>query len=60
MWFYFPVSLFKMFEPLIGEKSIQYANKADGRNRRKLYDPVLASDYLHHYYTAMQEVSGLV
>ncbi|XP_078321122.1 cytochrome P450 20A1-like [Crassostrea virginica] len=52
-----PVSLFKMFEPLIGEKSIQYANKADGRNRRKLYDPVLSSDYLHHYYTAMQEVS---
>lgn len=52
-----PVSLFKMFEPLIGEKSIQYANKGDGRSRRKQYDQVFSPSYLVHYYSGLQEVS---
>ncbi|XP_062570148.1 cytochrome P450 20A1-like [Saccostrea cucullata] len=52
-----PPSLFELFKPLIGEKSIQYANKAEGRRRRKCYDSVLAHDYLHHYYPAIQEIS---
>ncbi|XP_061193946.1 cytochrome P450 20A1-like [Saccostrea echinata] len=52
-----PPSLFELFKPLLGEKSPQYANKADGRKRRKCYDSVLAHDYLHHYYPAIQEIS---
>eukprot|EP00105_Crassostrea_gigas_P006249 XP_011420113.2 PREDICTED: cytochrome P450 20A1 [Crassostrea gigas] len=52
-----PVSLFKLIEPLIGEKSIQYANKEDGKNRRKKYNTVFNQNYLHHYYARIQEES---
>uniref|UniRef100_K1QQY1 Cytochrome P450 20A1 n=1 Tax=Magallana gigas TaxID=29159 RepID=K1QQY1_MAGGI len=52
-----PVSLFKLFEPLIGAKSIQYANKEDGKNRRKQYNTVFNQNYLHHYYARIQEES---
>lgn len=61
-WFFFiiTVSLFKLFEPLIGAKSIQYANKEDGKNRRKQYNTVFNQNYLHHYYAKIQEVKKLV
>lgn len=55
-FFSFTVSLFKLIEPLIGEKSIQYANKEDGKNRRKQYNTVFNQNYLHHYYARIQEV----
>lgn len=58
--FILTVSLFKLFEPLIGEKSIQYANKEDGKNRRKQYNTVFNQNYLHHYYAGIQEVRDLV
>lgn len=53
----FAVSLFKLFEPFIGEKSIQYANKGDWRSRRKQYDQVFSPSHLVHYYSGLQEVS---
>lgn len=52
-----PVSLFKLFEPFLGEKSIQFANKGDGRSRRKQYDQVFNPSHLVQYYSGLQEVS---
>ncbi|XP_062516531.1 cytochrome P450 20A1-like [Corticium candelabrum] len=39
-----PVDLFKMFEPLIGEQSIQYANEEEGKWRRQNYDVSYSHD----------------
>ncbi|XP_074654338.1 cytochrome P450 20A1-like isoform X2 [Tubulanus polymorphus] len=39
-----PPELFKFVEPMFGVRSIQYANGAEGRLRRKLYD----RPYSHH------------
>ncbi|OWF40771.1 cytochrome P450 20A1-like [Mizuhopecten yessoensis] len=52
-----PPSLFKMFEPLIGPKSIQFANKSDGRARRHLYDTAFSHDNTKRYYQTYQDVS---
>ncbi|CAH1238385.1 CYP20A1 [Branchiostoma lanceolatum] len=51
-----PTLLFKGFEPLIGSMSIQYANGADGRTRRKLYDPSYGHEAMKHYYSIFQEL----
>lgn len=52
-----PASLFKSFEPLIGEKSIQFANKAEGKNRRKSYIQALGPSRLNYYYPGIQTLS---
>ncbi|XP_035663707.1 cytochrome P450 20A1-like [Branchiostoma floridae] len=51
-----PPLLFKGFEPLIGAKSIQYANGLDGRTRRKLYDPSFGHNAMKYYYSIFQEL----
>ena len=53
-----PVSLYAAFEPLIGAKSIQYANGDEGRYRRKHhYDTALSSAAVRkHIYDMFQEV----
>lgn len=52
------VFLFKLFELVLGEKSILFANKEDGKRRRKLYNTVFNQSYVHHYYAVIQEVNG--
>lgn len=52
-----PPLLFKMFEPLIGPKSIQYANKTDGRTRRSLYDGAFSHETIKSYYQVYQDVT---
>ena len=42
--------LFKMFEPLIGKQSIQYANGPGGRKRRQLMDRSFSHDAVNDYY----------
>ena len=42
--------LFKMFEPLIGKQSIQYANGPGGRKRRQLTDRSFSHDAVGDYY----------
>ena len=55
--YFFSAELFKLFEPLIGAKCIQYANKLDGRTRRNTYDAVFSHDALKSYYETFQSVS---
>lgn len=42
--------LFKLFEPLIGKKSIQYANGPEGRKRRQLMDRSFSHEAVKDYY----------
>ena len=51
-----PAELFALFEPLLGKSSIQYANKADGRRRRKLYDPSFGHEMMLKFYGMFNEV----
>ena len=51
--------LFKLFEPLIGETSIQYANGAEGRARRQAYDKSFAHEKLVALYPSFQKVTFL-
>ncbi|KAK3588054.1 hypothetical protein CHS0354_012100 [Potamilus streckersoni] len=53
-----PSELFKLFEPMIGPKCIQYANGSDGRSRRTLYDKALSHDANRNYYQSFQEVAN--
>ena len=39
-----------MFEPLIGKKSIQYANGPGGRKRRQLMDRSFSHEAVKDYY----------
>ena len=56
-FFYFITALFfKLFEPLIGPASIQFANGEDGRCRRKMYDRAFAHDKFGSYYKSFQKV----
>lgn len=52
-----PASLFKLFEPFLGKKSIQYANKAEGKSRRKSYLRALGPSHLHYHYSGIQTLS---
>ncbi|KAK3108521.1 hypothetical protein FSP39_009786 [Pinctada imbricata] len=52
-----PPELFKLFETFLGPKSIQYANKGDGRKRRNNYDKMLAHEKLKEYYHIFQNVA---
>jgi cytochrome P450 family 20 subfamily A len=44
-----PPLLFQLFEPFIGPKSLQYANKEDGRCRRKAYDRSMSHKSVSRY-----------
>ncbi|CAH1789284.1 unnamed protein product [Owenia fusiformis] len=58
-----PPELFRLFEPLIGSSSMQYANGADGRARRKLYDAsyghgIVMNNYLGIFNKLGKEISA--
>ncbi|KAG1678672.1 26S proteasome non-ATPase regulatory subunit 4 [Nymphon striatum] len=52
-----PGELFSLFKPLISEKSIQYANDEDIKNRRSLYDPPYSHSSCQHYYEILQKIA---
>ncbi|XP_074651850.1 cytochrome P450 20A1-like [Tubulanus polymorphus] len=51
-----PPDIFKLFEPLIGAKSIQFANGADARQRRKLYDNCYSHQEVSALYPLLNEM----
>ena len=51
--------LFKLFEPLIGKKSIQYANGPEGRKRRQLMDRSFSHEAVKDYYEHFVKVDAL-
>lgn len=51
--------LFKLFEPLIGKKSIQYANGPEGRKRRQLMDRSFSHEAVKDYYEHFVKVNAL-
>ncbi|CAH1789283.1 unnamed protein product, partial [Owenia fusiformis] len=56
-----PPELFRPYEPLFGSNSIAYANGADGRARRKLYDAsyghgIVMNNYLGIFNKVMSQV----
>ncbi|CAH1789282.1 unnamed protein product [Owenia fusiformis] len=58
-----PPELFRPYEPLFGSNSIAYANGADGRARRKLYDAsyghgIVMNNYLGIFNKLSNEVSA--
>lgn len=48
--YHLTADLFKLFEPLIGKKSIQYANGPEGRKRRQLMDRSFSHEAVKDYY----------
>ena len=50
--------LFKLFEPLIGKKSIQYANGPEGRKRRQLMDRSFSHEAVKDYYEHFVKVDA--
>ncbi|XP_059172500.1 cytochrome P450 20A1-like [Physella acuta] len=55
-----PCELFKLFEPMIGPLSIQFANGADGRKRRQYYDRAFEHEKLQTYFESFQKVAKTV
>lgn len=54
-----PKSLFALFEPMIGSGSIQYANGADGRARRRAYvDPAFTHAAVRDMYWSFERVAS--
>ena len=51
-----PPCLFQLFEPLITEHSIQYANGAAGRMRHAAYLRMFSDGVLKNYYQMLQKV----
>ena len=51
--------LFKLFEPLIGKKSIQYGNGIMGRKRRQMMDRSFSHSAVQDYYVHFVHVSNL-
>ena len=52
-----PPILFKMFEPFIGPKSLQYANFNDGKNRRRDYDRSMSHKAICRYIEEFQQAA---
>jgi hypothetical protein len=50
--------LFEAFSDLIGNKSIQYANGAEGRKRRHLIDEGFSHKAVAYYYDHFVKVQG--
>ena len=57
---HFSADLFKLFEPLIGKKSIQYANGPEGRKRRQLMDRSFSHEAVKDYYEHFVKVHGFI
>ncbi|XP_071812069.1 cytochrome P450 20A1-like [Apostichopus japonicus] len=51
-----PPELFRLFEPLMGPESIQFANGFEGHRRRKLTDPSWSHDMLRHFCESFNEL----
>lgn len=56
--YHLTADLFKLFEPLIGKKSIQYANGPEGRKRRQLMDRSFSHEAVKDYYEHFVRVCG--
>lgn len=52
-----PPELFQLFEPLLGPKSIQYANGNDGRSRRKYLDRCMSFQAVQCYIPEFQRIA---
>ena len=50
----------ELFEPLIGKKSIQYANGPEGRKRRQLMDRSFSHEAVKDYYEHFVKVHGFI
>ena len=48
--------LFDLFQPLVTDRAIQYANYEDGRQRRAMYDPAFQHEALEHYFSVFVKV----
>ncbi|XP_063681699.1 cytochrome P450 20A1-like [Bolinopsis microptera] len=59
-----PLLLFQLFEPFIGPNSLQYANKDDGKGRRKEYDRSMShkavTRYLGEFNAAVNEIIDML
>ena len=53
-----PPLLFQLFEPFIGPRSLQYANKEDGKGRRKEYDRSMSHKSLVGYLNEFNAVAN--
>ncbi|KAL5006350.1 hypothetical protein ScPMuIL_015156 [Solemya velum] len=53
-----PPELFKLFEPFWGLKSLQYANGAEGRRRRTLYDKAFSHEQTVQYCKQLDKTAG--
>ncbi|XP_070554394.1 cytochrome P450 20A1-like isoform X3 [Ptychodera flava] len=49
-----PPELFEFLLPLIGPRSIQYINGAEGKERRRTYDPSFSHTSIKNYYSSFQ------
>ena len=56
LFIFFADDLYMLIEPLITMDSIQYANGADGRKRRKIYDQSYSHQAITEYYETFQRV----
>ena len=52
--------LFKLFEPLIGKKSIQFANGPSGRKRRQVMDRSFSHESVKDYYEYLVQVNFIL
>lgn len=52
-----PPELFKLFEPLIGKKSIQFANGPSGRKRRQIMDRSFSHESVKDYYEYLVQIA---
>ena len=49
--------LFETLKPLLGEKSIQFANGQEGQARRRYYDDILNGDAVKQFFPQIQKVT---
>ena len=52
-----PLILFKLFEPFIGPKSVQFANLNDGKDRRRDYDRSMSHTAICRYIEEFQQAA---
>ena len=52
--------MFKLFEPLMGKKNIQYATGPEGRKRRQLVDRSFSHEAVRDYYEHFVKVMSVL
>ncbi|KAH3717277.1 cytochrome P450 20A1-like [Dreissena polymorpha] len=52
-----PYEMFDLFMPLLGARSLEYANGDDGKSRRKVYDRVFTHGSIRKYIEPFQEAA---